>query len=179
MATVSVQQKHTLSGDAGNWWAKTVRRLKGMNRFLYVAFGVCMLLLVLTDLIPSALGSFSLTWIKFSLDAIFSSILGAIAVMMLFDYYDINGELSYMKGVVTKLLDLHESEDYTNRIIDTMLVREGAIKDLDPDQFNELMTSLIKEKYHLADTPDDKAHLDQVVQDIDRQFKDRLDNAEK
>ena len=154
------------------------RRFRSMNKFFFVALVFCFIALLATEFIPDSVSGTSTIWLRLALDSVFSSLLSAAIVLLLFDYYDINNEFSYMKDVTTSLLEMHQNDDYINRIIDTVMMREDAVKGMGATRFNEVLTALVKGRYGLEDSPEDTAYLQSTVAELENKYNERFAHLE-
>ncbi|MCL2818785.1 MAG: hypothetical protein FWD41_03575 [Actinomycetia bacterium] len=90
-------------------------RLKALNRTLIITFFICAALLVLSDYIPATIGEFSMGWIKVTLNAVFSALLGALLIMLILDFHDIKSQISYLQDSIQTLLQIHEEDEEKNK----------------------------------------------------------------
>jgi|GEM_PF-3226713 len=144
-------------------------KLKRLNKLFVIVFVVCIVLLMMVEFIPDSIGSMSIIWVRYSLDAVLSSLLGALVVMLIFDFYDIRGEINYMQESIRTLLSMHQEDDREDHEINMALLKKGDKE--------EILPSLIKARYSLSDSPEDVARLNSVIQDIDHKLGDSAKHA--
>ncbi|MCL2492011.1 MAG: hypothetical protein FWE87_04590 [Coriobacteriia bacterium] len=104
-------EEHEAQKDLASFMPSTPGRLKKLNKFLVFALIACIVFLSLSTFIPDRIGTFSIGWIATPLTAVLSAVLGAIVVMLIIDYHDIQKEMSYLQESLKTLLEMHQADD--------------------------------------------------------------------
>ena len=121
-------QVHAVDEGVERASATVGERLKALNRTLIVTFLICATLLVLSDYIPAQIGEFSMGWVKVTLNAVFSALLGALLIMLILDFHDIKSQIAYLQDSIQTLLQVHEEDEKRNKELEAGLSSAHSVE---------------------------------------------------
>jgi len=151
-------------------WERIGTRLKNLNRMYYLGCVFCLAMLATIEFIPTS-NSHLLAWFHTAAQSIFSSLLGVAIIAVIFDYYDISNEFSYLKHIISELLELNEAQDKASRSEQAALLRAYGIDPTDKEAVDAALAPLIKAKYDLSESTTDSNHVDSFLTKMDDEFR--------
>ena len=154
-------------------WGRIAGRLKRMDRLVWIIFLVSLAIVVAIQFIPDTAGGINTAWLRSPLEAIFTAFMGALLVLLLFDYYDVSNEFSYLKEIIMELLEMHEATERLDLTVEAALVQGmGANAGAREKDIDTVISDLIKTKYGLSDADADTIEVDSFMSQMNQHFHD-------